>query len=99
MKKKKPEIKPWKQTSNLTERSEDPLNMIIVKPGKKISLKILADQNEAVKMEYEHLINNYERLLHPISSKVIKDFKSTFKASDAEYYVGLCLQYMMIQID
>ena len=50
-------------------------------------------------MEYEHLINNYERLLHPISSKVIKDFKSTFKASDAEYYVGLCLQYMMIQID
>lgn len=50
-------------------------------------------------MEYEHLVNNYERYLAPVSSKLIKDFKNTFKSTDAEYYVGLAFQYLMIQID
>jgi len=47
-------------------------------------------------MQYEHLASNYERHLNVISSKLIKDFKSTFKASTAEYYTGLAFQYIMI---
>ena len=50
-------------------------------------------------MQYEHLASNYERHLNVISSKLIKDFKSTFKASTAEYYTGLAFQYIMIQVD
>lgn len=79
-----------KWTSAITDWSDDPLSQLVVKePGWKFKVKVLENQNEAVYMEYEHLMNNYEWFLAPISSKLIKDFKNTFKSTDAEYFVGL----------
>ena len=81
-------IKKW--ASALTDRSDDPLSQLIVKePGRKFKVKVLENQNEAVYMDYEHLVKNYEWYLALVSSKLIKDFKNTFRSTEAEYFVGL----------
>ncbi len=59
----------------------------------------MENESEAIHMEYEQLVTQYERNLEGTTARKLQEFKDSFAPTDIELNIGKALFYLLSDID